>query len=270
MPKLNSSRDLTSAVVANHCAFFAQLGRPPAGECTTHNGVTRYSSGIPYALFNGAFSATPHSETELSVVEEVLGYFQDRKIPFLWWSLPGRNSSELGRTLVSKGLVPEGDMPGMALDLSQPRTPPPAPKELRITTVENSADLERFGRTLNEGDFQTPPEIAREIPRLFPLPREDPRMKLFVGCVEGRPVATSLRFLEAGVVGIYGVSTIPDARHQGIGAAMTYAACEEGRGAGFRDAVLVATAMGVPVYRRLGFEECCQIGAYVVSTAPDL
>ena len=270
MPKLKSDRDLTSAVVANHCAFFSQLGRPPAGECTTYAGVTRYSSGIPYPLFNGAFSAAPHSGTELSVIEEVLGYFKDRRIPFLWWSLPGRDSSDLGRDLVSKGLEPEGDTPGMALDLRQPRTPPPAPKELRITTVVNSADLERFGRTLNEGDFQAPPEIAKEIPGLFPLEREDPRMKLFLGCVEGRPVATSLRFLEAGVVGIYGVSTIPDARHQGIGAAMTYAACEEGRRAGFRDAVLVATAMGAPVYRRLGFEDCCQIGSYVASTTPDL
>ncbi len=270
MPKPKSNPDLTSAVVANHCAFFEQLGRPPAGECTTYAGVTRYSSGIPYPLFNGAFSVTPHSGTELSVIEEVLGYFKDRRIPFLWWSLPDRNSGELGRNLVSKGLVPEGDAPGMALGLSQSRTAPPAPKELRITTVENSADLERFGRTLNEGDFQAPPEIAREIPRLLPLQREDPRIKLFLGYVKGRPVATSLRFLEAGVVGIYGVATIPEARHQGIGAAMTYAACEEGCRAGFRDAVLVATAMGAPVYRRLGFEECCQIGSYVASTTLDI
>ena len=88
--------------------------------------------------------------------------------------------------------------------------------------------------------------------------------RLYVGYLNGRPVATNILFNGAGVASVYGVGTLPEARGKGIGAAITLKPLLDARAQGYRYGVLFATEMGVPVYRRLGFREVgCTIGRYL-------
>jgi predicted acetyltransferase len=88
-----------------------------------------------------------------------------------------------------------------------------------------------------------------------------------VARVDGRAVATSLGFVGGGAVGIYGVGTVPDARGRGYGSAVTLAAMDWGAEKGADLAILHATELGEPVYRRLGFEAVCTIGQWLAKAS---
>ncbi len=88
-------------------------------------------------------------------------------------------------------------------------------------------------------------------------------LRLYLARLAGVPVAVSQLFLGAGIAGIYCVGTLPEARRQGIGAAVTHAALADARALGYNMAVLGASEMGEPVYRRLGFVACGGLAEYV-------
>jgi len=69
--------------------------------------------------------------------------------------------------------------------------------------------------------------------------------------------------LAAGVAGIYCVATVPEARRQGSGGAITAAPLHIARAMGYRIGILQASESGHPVYRRLGFQEFCTLGLYL-------
>ena len=254
---------LVRAIEANHVAFFSRFGRPPDGHVSTEGGITRTVSGVCHPLFNGVFAST--EPVEARAIDRTIAWFRMRELPFLWWVLPSQGPSGLDRRLEASGLSHVFDAPGMVLRWDRLRKPSPGPEGLRIETVVDARSLELFGQTLNAGDFEAPPSVANEIPRLLRSDPDDPRTRCFLGFLGDEPVATSLRFVSDGAVGIYGIATVPSARRRGIGAAMTVAALEDGRAAsGEPLAVLTATDLGLPVYRRLGFEERCTFKAYTL------
>ena len=92
-------------------------------------------------------------------------------------------------------------------------------------------------------------------------------MDIYVGRVDGRDVSTAVGFTSGDAVGIFNVATPPEHRGRGYGAALTAAAAAEGFAAGAEFAWLQSSALGLPVYRRLGFRE---VETYVLRSRPSL
>jgi ribosomal protein S18 acetylase RimI-like enzyme len=66
------------------------------------------------------------------------------------------------------------------------------------------------------------------------------------------------------VAGIYNVAVVPAARGRGIGREVTLAALRAARSLGYSLSTLGSSDLGLPVYRRIGYEEVCRIRVYVV------
>jgi GNAT superfamily N-acetyltransferase len=91
---------------------------------------------------------------------------------------------------------------------------------------------------------------------------DDVPWRHLLGRLDGEPVATISLFFASGVAGVYFACTTPECRGRGIGTAITHAAMQAARDAGFSTAVLGASSMGHRIYRKLGFRDLCTIEVY--------
>jgi GNAT superfamily N-acetyltransferase len=82
----------------------------------------------------------------------------------------------------------------------------------------------------------------------------DPRVHAFVAYLDRAPAACAMTFRHEDSAGLFWVATKTSARNQGLGALVSAAAVGGAFQTGAKTVTLTATALGVPVYRRLGFE----------------
>ena len=107
--------------------------------------------------------------------------------------------------------------------------------------------------------FEAPPEL---VARLFTRSVAGLEGAAFyVGRVAGRAVSTAIGLTASADVGIFDVATPPEHRRRGYGSALTAGAARDGFAAGADLAWLQSSAIGEPVYRRLGFR---QVETYVL------
>jgi GNAT superfamily N-acetyltransferase len=155
----------------------------------------------------------------------------------------------------------------MAVDLRALNEDLPTPTGLRVQCVDEPESLRKWAHASIIG-FELPEKNIAPWCDLFAGLGFDLPLRNYLGILDGEPVATSELFLGAGVAGIYVVATVPEARRQGIGAALTLAPLLDARAMGFRIGILHASSMGLGVYLRLGFQEYCRMSCYGVWQRP--
>ena len=256
-----SASALTTAIKTNLFDWYRYWGRSPNIDCKTGRHLTWSLTGIPFAFLNAVFDTQLPSEGGDKIIADTLAYFRSRSVTHLsWYVEPGTEMLELGRLLSSHSLTYDEGMPGMAVDLALSEQP--TPPGSKIVPVKNREMLQVWGHTLWLGYQMSIPgeDICFELFASlgFELP-----LQSYIAYLDGQPVATSQLFLSAGVAGIYCVAVLPEARRQGIGAAITLAPLLDARTLGYRIGILQSSPMGYPVYRRLGFQEYCKLNRYV-------
>jgi ribosomal protein S18 acetylase RimI-like enzyme len=235
---------------------FAELNqRVPGFDGVVAPDVTMASIGLPVARVNSA-SATRFSAASADRrIDDVVEWFAERKVPFVWRLGPSDQPADLQDRLLARGFTLDPDeMPGMAAPLVDLPTVA-LPAGVVIEVVRDAVAFREWLDTMVAG-FGMPPQIGDAYMGFAALGLDDdmPTQGLLVR-VEGRPVSTALGVLAGEGIVIVNVSTRPEDRGRGLGRAVTLAAMHLGAKAGARLAVLQSTEMGYGVYRRLGFEE---------------
>jgi ribosomal protein S18 acetylase RimI-like enzyme len=230
-------------------------------------------SELPDLRLNSIYWANLPSEPEQieDRIDQVLARYRARGQPPMSWVVsPSTQPRDLGRYLEARGLTCAfRGVPGMALDLETFIESSTVPATLSIERVRDLQTLKQWLHPVAVSfDFQAP--IVSAHLQMFSsqgfglegTSSLDVPWQLFVGLHRGEPVAASRLFCAAGVAGIYHVATVPQARGQGFGTAMTLAALRAGQDLGYRVAILTASGEGYGLYRRLGFRKATPADIY--------
>jgi ribosomal protein S18 acetylase RimI-like enzyme len=262
-----SSAEMAVAIEANANATFSLLDRAPSTQLHDDDPHLRWyiTPKVPHPIFNHVyFTKLPQEEDVDARIEELRKRFASQKLPLMWSVGPFSRPSELGSHLESHGLRCVEESPGMALDLKVLKEDIPFPSGLTIERVSNAEVLSEFVEVMRVG-FEMPEFTAAALFEEFNamgLTDESP-WRHYVGRLNGEVLTTASLAIVLGIAGIYNVVTLPKARRRGFGAAMTLAALREARELGYQIGILQSSAVGLGVYRRLGFEQYSTYYIYV-------
>jgi hypothetical protein len=167
----------------------------PGGEVLERDGVLITASGLPAAMFNVAFVTRPLPEPR-AALEPAVAYFDDRRLPFVLriragYGDPGEEAAK------ELGLVLGEIAPGMVLDNPRKRLKRPGKLDIREATTE--AEREDFAFDAARG-FGAPLTMTRALVGFARHGQVD--SELYVGYLEGQPVASSTLILSHRVAGV--------------------------------------------------------------------
>jgi GNAT superfamily N-acetyltransferase len=255
---------LSTAVERNGYEFFRLFRHWPRAQVFDGPDLLWTLTDIPFPVFNAVADARLELDAADAAIDAAIARCRSHNVPMIWTTGPSTRPADLGERLVAHGFNHDEDEPQMAVDLQEMHEGSSAPPGLAIEQVRDRRMLARWCWVLNAG-FGMPAFAERAWLELYSSIAQAPHspIRLFIGYLDGSPVATSGLLLAGGVAGVVPVTTLPGFRCQGIGTAMTLAALREARAIGYRIGVLGASEMGAGIYRRIGFRECCTFGAYV-------
>jgi GNAT superfamily N-acetyltransferase len=124
---------------------------------------------------------------------------------------------------------------------------PPQPGGLSVVEVTDEVTVAHMNAVVT-ASYGLPPHCSGHLHTIEAF--GDPRYRAWVGYLRDHPVSTAAACIAGGLVGVYIVGTVPEARGKGYGEALTWAAVTS---APELDATLQASEMGGPIYEQMGF-----------------
>jgi GNAT superfamily N-acetyltransferase len=259
--------DHAAAIEHNAAELLMEMGRLGGGEQVDEPGLRWSIGGSPIDYHNCVVHADLSPAAADRAIQASLERLRALGLPGTWHVGPSMRPLDLGRRLLTAGFRDGGTEPGMAVELSEltelAEATRPAPAGLRISRVHNEQELDVWAETLAKGFG----EGEREATWVASVYREAGfgdagPWRHYLAHLDGTPVATATIFTTADIAGVYFVMTVPEARRQGIGAAITRHGLLDAREHGHRLGVLQSSDPGRPVYEALGFRQYCTFELY--------
>ena len=256
--------DLAEAADANLVTHSSWLQRRlPGMRVIDEAGLALVDFGLPCDTFNFVCGARLERDAAPERARAAVAYFRAVNRPFAWWVGPADRPPDLGAILVAAGLkFAEGEL-AMAADLATLRVGDLAPGGLRVERARTAEQLRDFAQVVAANWTPPDPEVIRFYALAATLLlAPDSAIRLYVGYLDGVPVAASDLTVGGGVVGLYNVCTLAAYRRRGFGGALTLRPLLDAHEEGHRVGILQASAAGAGVYARIGFELFGEVAEY--------
>jgi len=256
-----------NAVAENFAATLRLWGALPTSRTEERGPCLFVSTGTAIPDQNYAFCSVEKNVEEH--VRRSARFFCEEGMPFTWWFPPGTRGERFRRALEKHGMPERCAPPAMVAALGASRERGQLPEECSVRRTVSPGDAVEWARSSLEG-FDSGMEHLdsfSEFCTALIMPPFDTSFRLLTLRVGSDAAATALLSLTGDIAGIYYFSTLPAFRRRGLGRHLLSETLEEARGSGCRTAVLQASPMGYPLYKRAGFAAC---GRFTVHSAdPD-
>ena len=259
------------AIKENWKNYHYCLGRCPHVELSIGRYLTWLVTSIPDHFMNLVVCTQLPAEGSDELIESAVVHFKSLNVKKVTWlAEEGIPAIQVKKYFTTHGLrFEESSGTEMAADLMAVPDHLAYPDGLKIICIEDTERLRQWIHVAGIG-FGLPQEYEAAWHELFAEAVFEQPFWTYLALLDDKPVATSQLFLSAGVAGIYNVTCLPEARGRGIGAAITQAPLLDARTMGYRVAILQASEMGYPVYRRLGFQDYGKLSVYLWENDPSL
>jgi len=282
------SRSAVEMIERNMFEYYFAMARASGDQMYDGDDLKWICTGS--LVYNRIFGADFHESATAEKVKSALSRFKVANFPVAWYVGDGRGPSNLGAALEANGMVNHKNWTGMSYDLggapdffksSGPNLPSdhqnvsgyssaggfgasgvnrPDSSRLTIVKVADRRTLLRWIEVAAKS-FQIPDALYPQFMDYYiriglggSLPWD-----YYIGFYEGRPAASGKLYRGAKTAGIYFIGTLPEFRRLGISKKMMGTLLSAAGALGYGRAILQASDMGYPVYRKLGFEEICRI-----------
>jgi GNAT superfamily N-acetyltransferase len=255
--------EIADALERNQWEFIRGFAVVPGIEVVDDEHSLRVATGVPSPLFNPVLRATVPPEEVPGLVDEARDWYRQRRLPWSWYAGPASGPGAIAPELERRGFAKVTEPPGMAADLATlDQLDPGFPVE--VERVSDEAMVDAWFSVFAPA-FELSRAAASAFRDLIVAGGFDDSapMRNYVAYVGTDPVATGSLVPAAGVGGIYNIATRASRRGRGIGRAITWSLMREASALGYRVAILWSTAAGLPVYRRLGFQERIRVPTYL-------
>jgi GNAT superfamily N-acetyltransferase len=257
-----SEAALTKAIEENMYDVIPITHHWPGVEIYTGRDVTWCVTENPFPVCNSIIRVNMKSKKVDGFLDMMIAKAKEKKVNLLCYITEKTRPSNLAEYLAAHGFTTHGGAVGMAIDLAELNEVNRAPKGLEIIEVKNEAALRTWCQVAGTGFGVPEPAIPSIVDYYIMELKQKQPIKLYLGLLDNKPVATSNYYLGEGVCGLYFVATLPEARNMGIGFTITQKPLLEAKKLGYCAGILQASKMGRPVYLKLGFRDYCRIGSY--------
>lgn len=254
LPSTASRSEIAEAVSNNNWILYQTLANHcPLFRCVDRDGLSLRYDQVPNLEYNGVWRTNVLPQEIKRQVERVKEDYQHLNGNHYWRAWSTDQPDNLETVLRDSGYSLLAEIPGMFMKLNELQDDKSIQQGFNITSVQTKEDLDIWKNVIIEiiGPHFEPVATG------YTMCGTEGPLHHYIGWWNDEPVALASVLFGAGVAGIYAVGTRSDYRGQGFGRAITLKGLYDARDLGYEVAVLTSSQLGLPVYRRIGFEACC-------------
>jgi GNAT superfamily N-acetyltransferase len=222
----------------------------------------------PAGVFNTVLYSDLAPDTVERAIQEQIGYFRDLHMGFEWKLYGHDGPVDLGDRLAAIGLRADEMESVMVLDLEENSALLSLPLHPGVRRIAEPEGLSAVAAVQEAVWGRSSPDMMESFAR--DLVEHPESLSFYVVEVDGTPVSSARISYTPGsdFAGLWGGSTDPRFRGQGLYTALVAARAREASGRGRRYLTVDAGSMSAPILGKLGFEDITTARAYTWSPAP--
>lgn len=251
--------DLIRLGDASYREALREQARATGGSVREEAGVLLVTGARAFPLHNYGIRTDPSRAPEMALAR-IHEHFQALGHGYVIVTMNAHDDAPLARAAVDAGAKVLSAPPAMFCALAPEARALAAGVEL--VEVHDEAGLRdyRHVSALAWASYGMPEEETEAIFQRLEMVAA-PHVRAVVAYMGGQPASCAMVLLGHGIAGVYWVGTRPDARGKGLAEACTRWATSTGFELGARTVTLQASAMGEPIYRRIGYRA---LGGYTL------